>query len=78
MTKTLVPLLQMPALLLWGKRDRVVPISWGQFMSTLNRQLTFIEIEEAGHFFYDESAADLHELIDRWLLDQGLQAEANL
>ncbi|PZO43627.1 MAG: alpha/beta hydrolase, partial [Phormidesmis priestleyi] len=67
MTKTLMPLLQMPALLLWGKCDRVVPISWGQFISTLSSQLTFIEIEDAGHFFYDESAADLHELIDQWL-----------
>ncbi len=67
MTQNLVPLLQIPALLLWGKCDRVVPISWGQFISTLNDQLTFVEVAGAGHFFYDESAADLHDLIDRWL-----------
>ena len=70
MTRNLIPLVPVPALLLWGKRDRVIPIAWGQYVNTLSAQLTFVEIEEAGHFFYDESAADLHGLIDRWLAGQ--------
>ncbi len=70
MTRNLMPLVQVPALLLWGKRDRVIPIAWGQYVNTLSAQLTFVEVEEAGHFFYDESAADLHDLIDRWLAGQ--------
>ncbi|MGB3293476.1 MAG: alpha/beta fold hydrolase [Phormidesmis sp.] len=67
MTRELIPLVQVPTLLLWGKRDRVIPIAWGQYVNTLSAQLTFVEIEEAGHFFYDERAADLHTLIDQWL-----------
>lgn len=70
MTRDLIPLVQVSTLLLWGKRDRVIPIAWGQYVNTLSAQLTFVEVEDAGHFFYDESAADLHDLIDRWLAGQ--------
>ncbi len=70
MTRSLIPLVQVPTLLLWGKCDRVIPIAWGRYVNTLSAQLTFVEVEEAGHFFYDERAADLHSLIDRWLAGQ--------
>ncbi len=70
MTRDLIPLVRVPALLLWGQRDRVIPIAWGQYVNTLSARLTFVEVEEAGHFFYDESPADLHDLIDRWLAGQ--------
>ncbi len=66
-TRDLIGLVQVPALLLWGKGDRVIPIAWGQYVNTLSAQLTFVELENAGHFFYDESAAELHDLIDQWL-----------
>lgn len=77
MTRDLVPLLQMPTLLLWGKCDRVIPSTWGQHVNTLSTQLTFVEVDEAGHFFYDERAADLHALIDQWLADQLPQTKGN-
>ena len=67
MTRDLIPLVNVPTLLLWGKCDRVIPITWGQYVNRLNPQLTLVEIENAGHFFYDESAIDLHDTIDRWL-----------
>jgi pimeloyl-ACP methyl ester carboxylesterase len=66
-TRDLIPLVQVPALLLWGKGDLVIPIAWGQYVNRLSAQLTLVEVENAGHFFYDESAAELHDLIDRWL-----------
>ncbi|MEM9087361.1 MAG: alpha/beta fold hydrolase [Cyanobacteria bacterium P01_F01_bin.53] len=66
-TRDLIPVLHVPTLLLWGKRDRVIPIGWGRYINTLSTQLTFVEVEEAGHFFYDEQAAVLHDLIDQWL-----------
>jgi len=69
-TRDLIPLLHIPTLLLWGKRDRVIPIAWGQYVNTLSDQLTFVEVEDAGHFFYDERADDLHSLIDQWLAGQ--------
>ncbi len=67
LTKDLISQVQMPTLLLWGKCDRVIPIDWGRYVDTLNDQLTFVEIEDAGHFFYDELALDFHDLVDQWL-----------
>lgn len=69
-TRDLIPVLHVPTLLLWGTCDRVIPIAWGRYVNTLSAQLTFIEVEGAGHFFYDEQAFALHDLIDRWLMGQ--------
>ncbi len=70
MTRDLIGQVVVPTLLLWGKRDRVIPITWGRYVNTLSAQLTFVEVEEAGHFFYDENPDELHHLIDRWLVDE--------
>lgn len=70
MTGSLIPLLQMPTLLLWGTFDRVIPISWGRYVNTLSHHLTLVEVEDAGHFFYDERADDLHDLVARWVAGQ--------
>ncbi|PZO20205.1 MAG: alpha/beta hydrolase [Leptolyngbya foveolarum] len=67
LTRDLIPLVNVPTLLIWGKSDRVIPIAWGQYVNRLNPQLTFVEVDNAGHFFYDEGAVDLHNLIDQWL-----------
>ena len=66
-TRDLIPLLHIPTLLLWGTRDRVIPIAWGRYVNTLSDQLTFVEVEGAGHFFYDEQPDDLRSLLSHWL-----------
>jgi len=78
LTRDLIPQLQMPTLLLWGKCDRIIPISWGRYVNTLSPHLTFVEVEDAGHFFYDELATDLHNLIDQWLLGKIPNTNDNL
>ncbi len=78
MTRDLMTRVKVPALLLWGKCDRVIPITWGQYVNTLSAQLTFVEVEEAGHFFYDENPEQLHDLIDRWRLGQLPETNENL
>ncbi|MEL6552941.1 MAG: alpha/beta fold hydrolase [Cyanobacteria bacterium J06621_11] len=70
LTKDLIAKLEIPTLLLWGKRDRIIPISWSRYVNTLTHHLTFIEVEQAGHFFYDELASEMHSLIDQWLSSQ--------
>lgn len=67
LTKDLIKQVQMPTLLLWGKCDRVIPIDWGRYVDTLSDRLTFVEVEDAGHFFYDELALDFHDIVDQWL-----------
>ena len=78
LTRALIPQLQVPTLLLWGKCDRIIPITWGRYINTLNRHLTFVEVEQAGHFFYDEIADELHDLLERWLMGQLPETNANL
>ncbi|MEO1634632.1 MAG: alpha/beta fold hydrolase [Cyanobacteria bacterium J06631_9] len=78
LTRDLIPQLQVPTLLLWGKCDRIIPITWGRYVNTLNRHLTFVEVEQAGHFFYDETATELHDLLERWLAGQLPETNSNL
>ncbi|MGC1309842.1 MAG: alpha/beta fold hydrolase [Phormidesmis sp.] len=78
LTRELIPLLPVPTLLLWGKCDRVIPITWGQYVNTLSVQLTFIEMDNAGHFLYDENAISLHDIIDQWLTGQIPATNENL
>jgi len=77
-TRDLIPVLHVPTLLLWGKCDRVIPIPWGRYVNTLSAQLTFVEVAGAGHFFYDEQAIDLHNLIDQWLMGRLPATNENL
>ena len=65
-TRDLIPLLKVPTLLLWGDHDLVIPITWGRYINRLSPQLTFVEIKDAGHFFYDERPDDLHRLLSQW------------
>lgn len=67
LTKNLITQLEVPTLLLWGKSDHIIPITWGRYVNTLTPHLTFIEVEKAGHFFYDELASEMHDIIANWL-----------
>lgn len=78
LTRDLIRQLQTPTLLLWGKSDRVIPIAWGRYVNTLTDHLTFVEIEAAGHFFYDELATEMHALIEQWQTQQASSADADL
>ncbi|EDX85137.1 hydrolase, alpha/beta fold family, putative [Synechococcus sp. PCC 7335] len=67
LTQEMVEKVQVPTLLLWGKCDRVIPIDWGRYVNTLNDRLCLVEIEDAGHFFYDELALEFHDIVEQWL-----------
>lgn len=77
-TQYLIPLLQVPTLLLWGQCDRVIPIAWGRYINTLSPHLTFVEVADAGHFFYDESATAVHDWINQWFAGQLPETNDNL
>lgn len=65
--RTLLPQLEKPILLLWGQQDRVVPLSQGQGLRSLNPHLTLVEISEAGHCLYDEQAERVNQEILGWM-----------
>ena len=67
-TKDLLQEIDQPILLLWGDQDRVIPIAWGrQIAATLGDRLKLVEIPDAGHCPYDESAERVNREILTWL-----------
>jgi pimeloyl-ACP methyl ester carboxylesterase len=41
---------QMPLLILWGKRDPIIPIEHGRYANALVANSRLVEIDDAGHF----------------------------
>jgi pimeloyl-ACP methyl ester carboxylesterase len=66
-TQKLVPQLTMPTLLLWGAADKVIPLSWGQQVAPLNRQVTLQVIPGVGHCLYDDEPEIINQAMLRWL-----------
>jgi pimeloyl-ACP methyl ester carboxylesterase len=67
-TKELLQDVQVPILLLWGDQDRVIPLSWGrQLAESVGSQIKLVEIPNAGHCPYDESAEQVNTEILTWL-----------
>jgi pimeloyl-ACP methyl ester carboxylesterase len=62
-TQALIPQITMPTLLLWGQRDRVIPIAWGRRVAPLNPQVTLVEIPDAGHCLYDEYPQQVNQAL---------------
>lgn len=65
--KDLVAGLTVPALLLWGDQDRVVPVAQSRGLAVLNPLLTLEVVPEAGHCLYDEIDADFNRRMLTWL-----------
>ncbi|MBE9140633.1 alpha/beta fold hydrolase [Nodosilinea sp. LEGE 07088] len=65
--KTMVAALTVPTLLLWGDRDRVVPVAQAQGLATLSPQLTTEVWPGVGHCLYDEIDAEFNARIAAWL-----------
>ncbi|MGB8699983.1 MAG: alpha/beta fold hydrolase, partial [Thermosynechococcaceae cyanobacterium] len=64
---TLLPDLQIPILLIWGRQDRMVPPAFGQIFAPLNPKLQLIELDPAGHCPHDECAQDVNQILDDWI-----------
>ncbi len=65
--KTLLPLMQRPALLLWGAQDRIVPLAQGQPLLQQFPNLQMVEIPNAGHCLYDERPEQVNAEILTWV-----------
>lgn len=67
-TKELLQESDVPILLLWGERDRVIPLTWGRHIAEFSgTQLQLVEIPDAGHCPYDEAAERVNAEILAWL-----------
>ncbi len=66
--------LRLPVLIVWGDRDRVVPLDHGRAMAALIPAAKFVAIPEAGHFVQLEQPeavnAVLTEFLASWSLSE--------
>lgn len=65
--RTVLPQLQVPMLLLWGRRDKMVPPKLASLFARYNPNLQLIEIDDAGHCPHDERPEQVNALMLEWL-----------
>lgn len=65
----ILPTLEIPILLLWGRQDRMVPPMLAPLFAGMNPRIHFIELD-AGHCPHDECADIVNDLIHNWLRQQ--------
>lgn len=66
--KAVLPTLQIPILLLWGKQDRMVPYALASTFAGCNPNLSLVELENAGHCPHDEQPEAVNTRLLQWLL----------
>ncbi len=65
--KDLVTALTVPTLLLWGEKDRVVPIAMAQGLAELSPCMTLEVCPGVGHCLYDEADQAFNQRLLIWL-----------
>ncbi|MBD1930935.1 MULTISPECIES: alpha/beta fold hydrolase [Cyanophyceae] len=62
----LLPTLNVPMLLIWGRKDKMIPYSLVHRFNNLNARLQLVEVD-AGHCPHDECPDEVNQLILDWL-----------
>lgn len=65
-------MLQIPALLLWGQQDRMIPPTLAQRFVGYNPALRLVELENAGHCAHDECPERVNQELLSWMQTQVL------
>jgi pimeloyl-ACP methyl ester carboxylesterase len=64
----ILPEIDRPILLIWGRQDRMVPARFAQTFADLNPCLHLVELDEVGHCPHDECSAIVNQTIRDWIL----------
>jgi pimeloyl-ACP methyl ester carboxylesterase len=65
--KDILPALDIPILLMWGRSDRMIPPYLARQFAELNSNLELVEIDDAGHCPHDECPDRVNQLLLDWL-----------
>ncbi len=65
-TKAILPELNIPILLIWGKEDRMIPPQLAPKLAALNSQIQLVELAGVGHCPHDESPEKFHAVFFDW------------
>jgi pimeloyl-ACP methyl ester carboxylesterase len=60
---------QLPLLILWGARDRIIPLEHGRRAHELVPGSRFVEFESAGHFPYLDEPERFVATLEAWIAD---------
>jgi pimeloyl-ACP methyl ester carboxylesterase len=66
----ILPTLDIPILLLWGRQDRMVPPMFASKFAAMNPRIQLVELDDAGHCPHDECAERVNGAIADWLCDR--------
>lgn len=65
--KALLPTLNIPMLLIWGRQDRMVPPRLARQFCDLNPRIQLVELDNAGHCPHDECPDEVNQILLDWL-----------
>lgn len=65
--KSVLPTLDIPLLLIWGRQDRMIPPQLAQQFADLNPNVKLIELDNAGHCPHDECPEQVNRILLDWL-----------
>ncbi|MDJ0579864.1 alpha/beta fold hydrolase [Crocosphaera sp.] len=65
--KDVLQKLSIPMLLVWGRQDKMIPVTLASKFSNLNKQITLIELDHAGHCPQDECPDRFNPILLDWL-----------
>jgi pimeloyl-ACP methyl ester carboxylesterase len=63
----ILPKLEIPMLLVWGRQDCMVPFAIAPILASLNPKIKFVELENAGHCPHDEYPDKFNAILLEWL-----------
>lgn len=66
----ILPNLQVPILLLWGKKDQLIPPIFARKFAGLNNQIQLVELDNLGHCPHDEAPEIVNPILLTWLKDK--------
>jgi len=59
--------LTIPTLLIWGKKDRIIPPNLAKLFAELNPIIDLVELENVGHCPHDECPEEFNQIIINWI-----------
>ena len=65
--KAVLPTLNIPILLIWGRQDRPVPFAIAQPLASLNPKIKFVALDNVGHCPHDECPDQFNPILLEWL-----------
>ena len=65
--KKILPLLNVPVLLIWGQQDKMIPPTFAHQFADYNPQVQLLTIKNAGHCPHDECPEEVNPAILTWM-----------